>query len=97
MLFAGCSICWGVKQLKRTRDYLRFQRKQHINRKIGILRRYGDLALVDWLRDCPGRLSKGKIHCSCPMCREKSYDDWSVSDKRDIISAKQQEDEFFRR
>jgi hypothetical protein len=31
------------------------------------------------------------------MCREKSYDDWSISDKRDIISAKQQEDEFFRR
>jgi hypothetical protein len=24
------------------------------------------------------------------MCREKSYDDWSMSDKRKILSGKQQ-------
>lgn len=39
-------------------------------------------------------LSKGKIHCSCPMCRHKSYDEKSMSDKRKDELARQQLEEL---
>jgi hypothetical protein len=29
-----------------------------------------------------GMLHKGKIHCSCAMCRSKSYDELSMRDKK---------------
>ena len=82
--------CWGVILLNRDRAYYRYQRNKHIGRKIHILKGYGEWRMDGWMREQPGRLAKGKIHCSCPMCREKSYDDWSQSDKRSILSGKQQ-------
>ena len=33
---------------------------------------------------------KGKIHCSCWMCRRKSYDDPKIRDKRAAIDTAQQ-------
>lgn len=36
-----------------------------------------------------GRLAKGKVHCSCPMCRTKSYDSLSARDKRYLIKMQQ--------
>ena len=54
-----------------------------IHRKEGILKRIGGEEYVEaWERGKPGRLAKGKIHCSCPMCREKSYDSPSIPDLR---------------
>jgi hypothetical protein len=79
-----------VVLLNRDRAYYRYQRNQHILRKIHILKGYGDWWAEGWMQGQQGRLAKGKIHCSCPMCREKSYDDWSMSDKRKILSGKQQ-------
>ena len=54
-----------------------------IHRKEGILKRIGGEEYVRaWTGGTPGRLAKGKIHCSCPMCRKKSYDSPSVPDLR---------------
>ena len=87
---------WGVISLNRDRAYYRYQRNRHILRKIGILRRWGSDVMEGWLRGCPGRLPKGKIHCSCPLCRVKSYDERRMDDKRKLLSGKQQTDDYFR-
>ena len=92
---AGCPNCWGVDSMKRDKSYYRCQRKKHIQRKLGILKRTGGENFVrGWSHGQPGRLSKGKIHCSCWMCRTKSYDEPSRRDKRRCSATKQQEAEF---
>lgn len=79
--------------MKRTRAYYRRQRNRAIERKLGILRRLGGGEYVyAWTRGAYGRLAKGKIHCSCPMCRAKSRDEHSHRDKKAFLSAKQQMD-----
>lgn len=79
--------------MKRTRAYYRRQRNRTIERKLGILRRLGGEEYVyAWTRGAYGRLAKGKIHCSCPMCRAKSRDEHSYRDKKAFLSAKQQMD-----
>ena len=70
--------------MKRSQGYYRRQRKRTIQRKRGILLRTGGKELYKgWTRGAEGRLAKGKIHCSCPMCRTKSYDELGIRDKRD--------------
>jgi len=77
--------------LKRNRAYYRWQRNRIIRRKIGMLKRYGGIENVTaWTGGQYGRLSKGKIHCSCWMCRRKSYDCLSHRDKSLLISSLQQ-------
>jgi len=77
--------------MKRTRTYRRFQRNRIINKKVSFLRQYGGEGYIfAWSRGNTGRLSKNKIHCSCWMCRNKSYDDFSHADKRKLITAQQQ-------
>ena len=67
--------------MQRTRDYYRYQRNRIIRKKLGILRRKGGENEVEaWTRGKSGKLSKRKIHCSCWMCRTKSYDYLSHSD-----------------
>lgn len=79
--------------MKRTRAYYRRQRNRAIERKLGILRRLGGEEYVyAWTRGAYGRLAKGKIRCSCPMCRAKSRDEHSHRDKKAFLSAKQQMD-----
>jgi len=34
-----------------------------------------------------GKLVKGKVHCSCWMCRRKSYDALSQSDRKKAAAA----------
>ncbi len=76
----------------KSRAELRDQRKRHILRKIHILRKLGGEEYVSaWSRGQPGRLSKGKIHCSCWMCRIKSYDNLSRSDRRKEDAMRRQE------
>ena len=76
----------------KSRAELRDQRKRHIMRKIHILRRIGgEENVLAWSRGQPGRLSKGKIHCSCWMCRKKSYDIPSHSDRRKEEAMRRQE------
>jgi hypothetical protein len=77
--------------MKKTKAYRRSQRSRVIHKKVCILRKYGGEEYVfAWARGNPGRLAKGKIHCSCWMCRSKSYDGLSQADKKRLLSAKQQ-------
>lgn len=56
--------------MERGRAYTRYQRNMHINRKKRIIHAKDDY----WYYKYEGKLSKGKIHCSCWMCRLKSYE-----------------------
>lgn len=55
----------------RNQAYNRHQRNRVIKRKVRILRDttydFDDEFLV------PGRLAKGKVHCSCRMCRYEQF------------------------
>lgn len=74
-----------LKSNTRGKAYTRYQRNRTINRKINILRKKnGDLFLKDFF-PIKGKLSKGKIHCSCYMCRSKSYDILSHRDNSKLI------------
>ena len=74
--------------MKRDRGYTRSQRKRTIQRKRNLLYGIGGHDYwFAWTRGANGRLAKGKIHCSCPMCRRKSYDDPTVRDKRSMEKA----------
>ena len=77
--------------MKKTRTLRRAQRTRIITKKVCMLRKYGGEEYVfAWTRGDVGRLAKSKIHCSCWMCRKKSYDAISRTDKRRLISARQQ-------
>ena len=51
----------------RKRDYFRFQRERSIKRKTKILREVNDIEYSE--NNYVGKLSKGKIHCSCFVCK----------------------------
>lgn len=53
----------------RGRTYSRVHRRRQIYRKHKIV-----LSMGFDVR-CPGKLSKGKVHCSCPLCACKSTAD----------------------
>ena len=79
--------------MQRDRAYYRMVRSRTIRKKLGILKRLdggNDWPDCGWVRGRPGRLSKGKIHCSCWMCRTKSFDYLSHSDEKKKIDARQQ-------
>lgn len=60
--------------MNRTRDYYREQRAKHIARKQRMVKEWSmNGNCLYWVAPA-GALSKGKIHCSCWMCRRKSYD-----------------------
>ena len=72
--------------MSRTRSWRRFQRNRAIHHKSMILRDYWKLNYPDyWTPVRYGVLSKGKVHCSCWMCRRKSYDDPRMMDKRHTL------------
>lgn len=51
----------------RSRAYARHQRQRVIQRKTKIaIKKY------DWIPDKPGRYAKGKVHCSCYWCSDKT-------------------------
>jgi len=77
--------------MKKTKIFRRSQRTRIINRRVKMLRQFGGEKYVfAWSRGEIGRFSKGKIHCSCWMCRSKSYDVISHTDRRKLVSAQQQ-------
>lgn len=66
--------------------YHRHYTKIHIHRKVEILRHFM-LGPDDLCRELkqPHRLAKGKVHCSCPLCSEKTKTlGWKHSDKKRI-------------
>ena len=82
--------------MKKTRVFRRSQRARIVNRKSRLLRKIGgEENLVAWSRGNTGRFAKNKIHCSCWMCRIKSYDTLSHADKVKAMSALQQLNEEY--
>lgn len=83
--------------LSRDRSYTRYQRNRAINRKFNILKNTWGSKEAESIYGGKkkGSLSKGKIHCSCWMCRKKSNIELSHSDKKKLISYKQALDEYF--
>ena len=81
---------------RRDRGYYRSQRKRTIHRKQKLLYGIGGQEyLLAWTHGTDGRLAKGKIHCFCPMCRSKSYDEPAIRDKRSRVMASDMIEEFF--
>jgi hypothetical protein len=82
--------------MRKNRAYRRSQRLRVIKRKIRLLRKYGgDKYVLAWSGGGKtGRFAKGKIHCSCWMCRTKSYDNLSHADSKKMIDAQQQLNEI---
>lgn len=69
--------------MKRNRNYYRQQRERAIKRKYRLEQKRLGRILAEEIYDSKrlGQLNKGKIHCSCPMCRTKSFDELSHRDK----------------
>lgn len=77
--------------MNRTRDYYRKQRAKHIARKQRMVKEWSmNGNCLYWVAPA-GALSKGKIHCSCWMCRRKSYDYKKVKDLARIEAMDQSE------
>lgn len=55
--------------MNHSRNYYREMRAKHIRRKKKLIHKLNDY----WYYKYDGQYSKGKIHCSCPMCRGKDY------------------------
>ena len=82
--------------MQRRKVYYRWNRSRIIRNKVRLLRRIGGEDNVRaWTNGEYGRLSKGKIHCSCYMCRAKSYDHISHRDAKHMISDEQQMKEYY--
>lgn len=77
--------------MNRTRDYYRKQRAKHIARKQRMVKEWSmNGNCLYWVAPA-GALSKGKIHCSCWMCRRKSYDHKAAKDLARIEAMDQSE------
>jgi hypothetical protein len=63
--------------MNRDREYYREMREKHIKRKKRISHQGRDY----WYYKFDGQYSKGKIHCSCPLCSVKSSEELKHSDK----------------
>lgn len=73
----------------RSREYYRNKRKKAINKKYFILKH---IYLYDEYT-CKGKLSKGKVHCSCWMCTEKvSNLGWTQRDKKQFLKESDKEE-----
>lgn len=61
------------KKSNRTRDYYRFHRKRVIKNKMFILEHilFFDKRFINSNR--VGQLHKGKVHCSCKICRYEQH------------------------
>ena len=87
--------------------YTREKREQHIARKKRIIHQY---ACIDKWYNCDGKYDKGKIHCSCGMCRAKTNNkswkkrtihanyapnhNWKAADRRKIDRMEYVEDSY---
>ena len=76
--------------MQRDCAYLRKERKRIVYKKCSLLKKLGYGLYEGYTRGEPGRLAKGKIHCSCWMCRKKSYDSLSHQDLKHEEYAVQQ-------
>lgn len=84
-------------KLNRNRNYYRKQRIRAILRKLEIRKFQWGSDDVEEFYDSKmrGKLSKGKIHCSCYMCRVKSSDSLHVKDLRKLDSYVSELNEYY--
>lgn len=55
--------------MTRTEDFRRKAAKKHIHKRENIIKNvYCDKVWYDMIKSQSHRLSKGKVHCSCPLC-----------------------------
>lgn len=70
--------------VKHNNAYKRFKTQVHISRKKRIVKDCWGLSpdFIPNVLTQPHRLSKGKVHCSCPMCSQKTRKNgWKYRDK----------------
>ena len=70
--------------VKHNNAYKRFKTQVHISRKKRIVKDCWRLSpdFIPNVLTQPHRLSKGKVHCSCPMCTQKKRKNgWKYRDK----------------
>ena len=70
--------------IKHNKSYKRFKTQVHISRKKYIVKNCWGLSpnFVPTVLIQPHRLSKGKVHCSCHMCSQKTRKNgWKHRDK----------------
>ena len=70
--------------MERNRAYRRSERNRAIARKKGAVKRFSGGRFTWYTID--GKYAKGKIHCSCAMCREKDFYGRHVLTKAEIIA-----------
>ncbi len=76
--------------MERTRAFRRAQRRRVIARKKRICLRYYGFDFYPF----DGMYSKGKIHCSCPMCRGKDMFGEHIWTAGEIIAQMRLEEEL---
>lgn len=82
--------------MERTRQYHRRMRAKHIKRKKQIVSHYPAFSGSTYYKH-DDQFSKGKIHCSCPLCKEKAYFGKHVptmQEQRSYISKKDMWNEY---
>lgn len=55
----------------RSKSYIRHHRERIIRKKLAILKHVHQME--DRFLPVRGTLSKGKVHCSCRLCRSEQY------------------------
>ena len=70
--------------MERTRAYRRSLRNRAITRKKATVKNF-TVGALEWY-SADGKYSKGKIHCSCCMCREKDYRGKHILTKAESLS-----------
>ena len=73
----------------RSRAFIRHQRARVIKKKLKILQNV--FFTDDMYLPVRGKLSKGKIHCSCKMCRYEQYHSIPKAKHKVIFKALEQE------
>lgn len=76
--------------IHKNRKYRRRQRELHIKRKENIIRSH-QFADDTWM-PVRGKLSKGKVHCSCKICRFNSYTHQDAKQAASMLGALQEAD-----
>ena len=70
--------------MSRTRAYTRKMRAKHIKRKKKIVSNWHWFENGYYPHD--GMYSKNKIHCSCPLCKDKAYYGKHMLTEQELVS-----------
>ena len=79
--------------MSRTRVYTRKMRAKHIKRKKRIVSNWHWFESGYYPHD--GMYSKGKIHCSCPLCKVKAYYGKHVLTLQELRNLDRAEDDWW--